>query len=180
MIAKNKCNDKAPAPSDIQRFAQPPLWYLVVFVIVMTSAIGLLDGINLTEWAVLGLGVSGIVILIVLLISGQRVEIDGMTVTIANIDTFHRKRTFTVKDVTELHIEYGSSGSAGIGLVATLRASSARKWTFARIDSVSITGSDASFDRPVFLAFVAAVKKAHPAMKVSDLPHGYRGQMPRA
>ncbi len=180
MINKNKLIDKKQAPSVIQRFTQPASRYLVLLVVMMTGAIGLLDGIDPTEWVVLSLGVSGILLLSLLLISGQRVEIDGTTVTIANMDTFHRKRTFTVNDVTELHIEYGSGGGAGIALVGTLRASAARKWVSVRINSVSLSRSDASVDSPVFLAFVAAVNKAHPAMKVSDLPHGYGGQMPRA
>ncbi len=184
MIGKDNLIDEKTAASTIQRFAQPSLRLLIFLVIGTMIASALIIGFDpqadLEAVAVVGGGMSAIMLFNVLLLGGQRVVIDGATVTISNVGTLHRKRTFTVQEVTKLHMEYGSSDGVGIALVVTLRASSARKWVSVRINAISFSRTDASLDRPVFLSFVAAVKKAHPAMTVSRLPNGYRGQMARA
>ena len=179
----DQCNsfEKGPDDQAILRFHRLSARHIFVISIATMSANALsILLLPVPQLAVVGIFMSALVLFFVVVVGPQRVEIKGTTVRVSNFTTFHRWRTFDAEEVTAMRLLMPGHRGITMGMESTLKSSPARQWQRINIGIVSAAGTHRDIDSPLFLAFFAAVKTAHPGMTVGTLPKSYAGSMPRA
>lgn len=128
-----------------------------------------------SDWLLVVVGLCGLTIVYAAVKGFQWVGIDGGKVHVVTAASLFRPRSFDVADVTRVAYTTSDAG-ARQHLVVEVAQGTPGSWR-----SVDLRGGQrdrqSGIDAPLFVAFMAAVWRVQPGVKVRRLPADYRGAL---
>lgn len=148
--------------------------FLADFVVLVCA--GMVEDIDDSRgWLLCVVGFCGLMVVRAACKRFQRVGIDGTEVRVLNIASWFRWRSFDVAEVASVAYVTTEAGKAHCLIVERV-PSAARSWPCLELGGGPRAGRNDA-DAPLFVAFMAAVWRVRPAIKVQRLPSEYRGAL---
>lgn len=145
-------------------------WVVAAQVAFVLAAVWVPSLLEFGDTGLAVLGAFALAVSLVLLGLLQRVCILGTTVQVMNKASWFRRRRFDAGEIEEIRYRPGSSGIHDHYLVVLLEPAQHRSWNRVELGTNHAEGRRGGLDAPLFVAFMGAVGRTRPDLKVQCLP----------